>query len=201
VRWKFIPAAAGVASYNPTLEWKACTEIDLTDTNANLKYTVRLGLYNGTTSSLSGDNFLYEYPNISCTTGKCSLLIPNGLVEDKKYAWKVKTVDDGNLSSDWSQESWFEVNVDTAKDKEEQQAGGGAGSSNQNENSQDHGSADSEDLATQSANSATEVDYQPSAATEEKKSEIFETEPALLDTDQVEIESLGMLKMFRVSIL
>jgi len=95
--------SAVIRSQNPTCEWQNASDIDLTDPPEKLVYDLRFD-----DDGELEKNVKYEY---STNPGLTSFRVPDALKDNTLWFWQVRTRDDDNAVSAWSEMQPFLANV------------------------------------------------------------------------------------------
>ncbi len=97
----FTPAdSITISSLNPTLSWNTAIDIDYSDTPDRLMYIVEI----------SNDNAFISIEYSDTTEIGINSTNTESLLDESIYFWRVKTVDDEGLESDWSETQTFIIN-------------------------------------------------------------------------------------------
>ncbi|NUO78582.1 hypothetical protein HUU05_00775, partial [candidate division KSB1 bacterium] len=86
----------------PELSWHPASDPDLSDHGATLRYNVQLH----TSADFSSPRYSYR-----TALGLATLQVPDSLTENAQWYWRVQTLDDEDLVSNWSAAQDFWVNA------------------------------------------------------------------------------------------
>ncbi len=89
-----------VSSLTPTISWNAAFDVDISDTPNKLKYILELS------SDTSFKNIVF----IDTTLTGINSIMPDSLMDESMYYWRVKTIDDDEAESEWSGVQAFIIN-------------------------------------------------------------------------------------------
>jgi hypothetical protein len=95
--------SAVIRSQNPTCEWQRASDIDLTDPSEKLVYDLRFD-----DDGELVKNVKYEY---NTNPGLTTFRVPDAFKDNTLWFWQVRTRDDDNAVSAWSEMQPFLVNV------------------------------------------------------------------------------------------
>ena len=90
-----------IKTTSPEFTFSAATDQDFSDNNTNLKYEIKLA---------TDKNFKNNKVNFIGIEGEAKISAEN-LIDDKKYYYKLRTIDDDNAKSAWSKSNSFIINV------------------------------------------------------------------------------------------